>query len=92
MDEAKDQLESRKLEHKIEIENRESENIWQASCLKLDRRCLIFVNQVMFGLLLTSFCMIQLSQDKSTEEKMVYLTMLSSTMGIFLPSPSLKKD
>ena len=85
-------LQRRKLEHKIEIENKEQENVWQASCIKLDRRCLIFCNQVLFGLILTIFCMIKLTSDISTEEQMVYLSLLSTVTGIFLPSPSIKRD
>ena len=85
-------LQRRQLEHKIEIENKEQENVWQASCLKLDRRCLIFCNQVLFGLILTIFCMIKLTRDISTEEQMVYLSLLSTVTGIFLPSPSIKRD
>ena len=85
-------LQRRQLEHKIEIENKEQENVWQASCIKLDRRCLIFCNQVLFGLILTIFCMIKLTRDISTEEQMVYLSLLSTVTGIFLPSPSIKRD
>jgi hypothetical protein len=85
-------LERRQLEHKIDLEEKEADNIWQASCLKLDRRCLIFCNQVLFGLILTFFCMIKLTKELSTEEQMVYLSLLSTVTGIFLPSPSIKRD
>ena len=85
-------MQRRQLEHKIEIENKEQENVWQASCIKLDRRCLIFCNQVLFGLILTGFCMTKLTRELSTEEQMVYLSLLSTVTGIFLPSPSIKRD
>jgi hypothetical protein len=86
-------MEAKKLDHVIELENKESENIWQASCLRLDRRCLIFCNQVFFGLMLTVFCMIKLTNDDiSTEKQMVYLSLLSTITAIFLPSPSIKRD
>jgi hypothetical protein len=86
------EIEIKKLEHTIEMENKQQENIWQASCLKLDRRCLIFCNQVFFGLLLTTFSMYKLSKDVSVEEQMVWLSLLSTITGIFLPSPNIKRD
>jgi hypothetical protein len=93
MQETKDNSEMRKreLEHRIDLEEKAADNIWQASCLKLDRRCLIFVNQVMFGLILCFFCMYKLSRDMSTEEQMVYLSLLSTITAIFLPSPNIKE-
>ena len=86
------EIEIKKLEHTIEMENKQQENIWQASCLKLDRRCLIFCNQVFLGLLLTTFSMYKLSKDVSVEEQMVWLSLLSTITGIFLPSPNIKRE
>jgi hypothetical protein len=86
MDEKK--IEMIKLEHQIEVENKE--NIWETSCMRVDKRCVIFANQCFFGFAVLVFCMIQLTKEMSTEDKMVYITMLSSTVAIFLPSPSLK--
>jgi hypothetical protein len=86
------ELKRRKLDHIIDLENKQADNIWQASCIKLDRRCLIFCNQVLFGLILTIFCMMKLTRELSTEEQMVYLSLLSTVTGIFLPSPSIKRD
>jgi hypothetical protein len=85
------EIKIKQLEHAIEMENKREENLWQASCLKLDRRCLIFCNQVFFGLLLTIFSMYKLSRDVTVEEQMVWLSLLSTITGIFLPSPSIKR-
>jgi hypothetical protein len=85
------ELEKMKVEHEIEMENRQAANVWQASCMKFDRRCLIFMNQVFFGMTITIFCMFKLSNDElDVEIHMVYLSILTTIIGIFLPSPTLR--
>jgi hypothetical protein len=86
------ELDKMRLEHKIELENSAAANVWQASCMKFDRRCLIFMNQVVFGMTITIFCMFKLSNDDLDVEKhMVYLSLLTTIIGIFLPSPTLRR-
>jgi hypothetical protein len=86
------ELDRLKLEHQIDMDNNVAANVWKTSCLAVDRRCLIFMNQVMFSLAIMIFSMFKLSDNElDTEQHMVYLSLLTTIIGIFLPSPSLRR-
>jgi hypothetical protein len=80
-----------KLEHKIQIEDKKLDNEWVCcSNTKLDKRCLKFFSQVMFGLIIIGFSIYKLSITEECGEQHLYIGLLSPTIGVFLPSPSFK--
>jgi hypothetical protein len=82
----------RRLEE-IKIEAKESEinNIYNCCGESYDRRCLSFVTQVLIGLMVIIFCIVQLCTLEAHEDKEIYLILLSSTVAIFMPSPRITK-
>ncbi len=85
-------LKRRRLEHKIEIEDLELENHYDC-CIgkKTDKRVLIYLTQVGFGISVMTFCAAQLFIDDSCDRTSIYLPLLTSVLAYFLPSPSLSK-
>lgn len=79
-------------EKKLELEERKNDQTWSC-CTKrsTDARLLEFIVKVGFGCSIIFFCMAQLlDKDLSCESSAVYIGLLSSTLGVFLPAPSLK--
>lgn len=60
-------------------------------CGKTDQRVAIFAVQVFFGITMMCFCFYKLSTSPTCAEENVYISLLSGTVGIFLPSPKLIK-
>jgi hypothetical protein len=76
------------LEHDIELENRKMDLTWRTSCIELDRRCVIFITQTFFSLIVISFCIAKLVGPKEDDDT-IYISLLTTILGIYLPSPSL---
>lgn len=85
-------VEDKKLEHRIEIEDKVYDDIWTSCCgIKLDKRALQFFSQYFISLTLITFSMVQLIRLDNCSDQNTYLALLSLLIGIALPSPSLKK-
>jgi len=70
----------------------EKKDYWETClCGKTDHRVAIFIVQVFFGTAMMFFCFYKLSSSPSCAEENVYISLLSGTVGIFLPSPRLVK-
>lgn len=57
-------------------------------CGETDQRLVVFCTQVGFGIMSASFFMVQLARGADTA---IYLPLLTSIFGYFMPAPSLKK-
>jgi hypothetical protein len=78
-------------EHRIEIENKEMENNWMCMSRKFDKRCINYISQISIGLVVIFFSMYKLSTSKDCNEQSVYFSLLSGTVGFFMPSPSISR-
>lgn len=56
-----------------------------------DKRVLIYCTQVAFGLIVMLFCITQLYIDDRCDRTSIYLPLLTSIIGYFLPSPTMNK-
>lgn len=63
---------------------------WSICCSKSDRNALIWMIQVMFGAITVLFCMISICVNPEADNS-VYFGLLGSTLGYFMPSPTLTK-
>jgi hypothetical protein len=62
------------------------------SLLRGNNRFLVnFIVQVSMGFMVAIFCIIMLSLNPTKEEKLVYISLLGTIVGYFLPNPRLKK-
>lgn len=70
-------------------EKEKEENEWKSCCFKADRKAIKYFTQVFFGVVVIGFSMLQLNKDDVSKEKeIIYFSLLSSTVAMFLPSPS----
>lgn len=65
-------------------------NLWRSCCLTVDKQMVQYITQctMLFGVAIFSGYMVATNDACSNG---VYLSLLSSTLSIFLPSPSMKK-
>lgn len=84
-------VEDREQEHRIEIENQQTDNTYKSCCIEMDKRFLQFLSQFVIGFFIIIFCSVQLVRLDKAEDQRTYISLLSLIIGIFLPSPSIKK-
>jgi hypothetical protein len=77
------------LERK-KIENDKLRDEWVGCCSRTDKHLIKFIAQVAMGSCVIIFGMIQIIRD--VENKNVYFSMISGTLGIFLPRPAIGND
>ena len=80
------------LDHKIDMENIEAENNYNC-CMNgtTDKRVLVYISQLIFSLIVIGFCIIQLIRKDDYESTSVYLPIIMTILGFWLPSPKLNK-
>lgn len=66
-------------------------NRWDICCSKTDRRALKFLVQVIFGLSIVIFSMVMIVV-RVDQDNAVFYSMLSGTVGLFLPHPTINKE
>lgn len=80
------------LEHRIEMEDIEIENTYKC-CMggSTDKRVLVYISQLSFSLIVLGFCAIQLIRKDDYESTSIYLPLITTILGYWLPSPKLNK-
>ena len=61
---------------------------WESCCFAVDRDAVKFITQVMFGVSVVVFSMFQIVMEAPNPE--IYFSLLSGTVGVFLPHPEIK--
>ena len=69
-------------------DNKVDNNARACLCGETDHRLVVFTTQIGFGLLSSCFFMYQISRGADSG---VYLPLLTSILGYFMPSPSFRK-
>jgi len=67
----------------------EEERQWQLCCSKTSPEMIKYLVQVLFGLLIVAFSMLQIANNTGQPE--IYFSMLTGTVGYFFPHPQIKK-
>jgi len=76
-------------ERKI-IQNDHLRDEWQGCGKNIDKHCFKYICQIVMGMSLMIFSMIQISREVKNQE--IYFSILSGTLGVFLPQPVIKND
>jgi hypothetical protein len=64
---------------------------WRSCCFKIDKRVFVFTSQLIISIIILTFSMIQLAGEHGTcEGSAPYLTLISTLIGYWLPSPTIK--
>ena len=75
---------------RLKIENEKLQNEWTGCCSKTDKHYLKFITQIAMGSSVMIFSMVQIARGADSPE--IYFSMLSGTLGIFIPHPQIEKD
>lgn len=85
-------VELRKVEHQIEVEDREFNNLWRCcSGSVIDQRATRFFTQLLISLVVITVCVYQLVSLDNCEAQSLYSGLLTMVIGVWLPSPNLSK-
>ena len=71
------------------IENEKLRSEWSMCCSGTSQDFVKYVTQIGFGASVMVFAMVQISRA-DVENKEIYFSMLSGTLGLFLPHPTMK--
>ena len=61
---------------------------WESCCFAVDRDAVKFITQVIFGASVVVFSMFQIVMEAPNRE--IYFSIISSTVGVFMPHPEIK--
>lgn len=65
--------------------------IWKSCCFMLDSRSVIFFSQLFISVLVMLFAIVMLFLTRDNcEAQHVYIALLSSIVGVWLPSPRME--
>ena len=73
------------------IENEQLRQEWTFCCSKSNKEFVKYITQIGFGASVMIFSMVQISRA-DVESKEIYFSLLSGTLGLFLPHPSMKSE
>ena len=79
------------MAHNIEVENKLIDNNMRSCCYDLDKSAVQYFTQVGVIVGIMSFCVYKLSTNETAEQQTIYMSLLSSLVGLVLPSPIFKK-
>ena len=72
------------------IENEKLKDEWTGCCSKTNKHFLKYLTQILMGGSVMVFCMVQIAKGSPNNE--IYFSLLSGTLGLFLPHPQIKSD
>ena len=73
------------------IENEQLREEWSGCCSKSNKEFVKYITQIGFGASVMIFSMVQISRA-DVKSKEIYFSLLSGTLGLFLPHPELKSE
>ena len=71
------------------IQNEKLRQEWSGCCSKTNKEFIKYITQIGFGASVMIFSMAQIARGVESQE--IYFSLLSGTMGLFLPHPSMSK-
>ena len=70
--------------------NRDMKEDWDICCSHTNQHALKYLIQVGMGCSVMAFCMIMIIYDDNVDNKTIYFSTLSGTLGYFLPHPTIQ--
>ena len=85
---------NRVIQRRDSVVRENKRNEWRSCCFILDRRCLLFLMQVVVTILMMLFSMYKLAvSDECSPDRQVFSSTLTLCLSIWIPSPKIgKKD
>jgi hypothetical protein len=75
---------------RLKIENDKLRDEWVSCCSKTDKNYLKYIIQISMGSSVMIFCMAQIIRGADSPE--IYFSLLSGTLGLYLPHPQVKDN
>lgn len=86
-----DTIDKLKLEHAIEIENKQQDIVYDSRCGPIDKRLLKFVSQSVMSVMVASLCIYKLAlDDLDCDSTNLYSSILTGLLGMWMTSPTIK--
>lgn len=86
---------SQLVQHKIAVEDDERrfqhETVWTSCCVRVDKRAVSYITQVVFSGAIISFCIAMLATDQECPSFSRYSPLLTLVIGVWLPSPRMQQ-
>jgi len=69
----------------------ESSEVWRSCCIKADKQAVVYLTTmgILGGIII--FCCIQLTRLNDCNSQATYISLLSATVGLIVPSPMMNK-
>ena len=86
------ELERLKIEHKIDVENKELELEWKSCCLTVDKNMVLYFGQISFAFAVLAFSAAMLIKaEGQCDQSAPYINLISFLLGkLFSSVPSTK--
>ena len=73
-------------------ENTNNENdIWRSCCIKADKQAVVYITTMTILSGIITFCCIQLTRLEDCNSQSTYISLLSATVGLIVPSPMMNR-
>lgn len=66
--------------------------MWQSGCMRIDPRCTVFTCQFVISFFALTLCGIKLYESDSCETQSFYGNILTTLIGLWMPSPLASKS
>jgi hypothetical protein len=76
-----------KIDHETELQK--NNNTWKSCCLTVDKRFVIFISQFSISLSVLGFSLYRLLTVSTCDETQIYIGLISTIIGIYMPQPKL---
>ena len=70
-------------------ENNEND-IWRSCCIKADKQAVVYITTMTILSGIITFCCIQLTRLEDCNSQSTYISLLSATVGLIVPSPMMR--
>ena len=80
------------IEAQIPPATLEDSNHWDSCCLRIDKRAALFFSQLIISVVIILFSIYQLATISECTRQTPFMSLLTLVIGVWLPSPNLKKE
>ena len=75
----------------LRIDNEQRKQECSSVCGRVDNRMFKYIVQCLFGGSVMIYSMVQLAVIEESQNREIYISLLSTTLGLFLPTPSVPR-
>lgn len=82
-------IKRRRIQQELNLQAKKYDDHWDSCCMRIDRRATRYFSQLAIALVVMVFCIIMLVRHDDCPSQQLYSGLLTTVIGIMLPSPSL---